>query len=215
MTIRVVVADDHPMYRLGLVAVLNQADDIEVVAEASDGSQLLVAVAQSAPDVVLTDLTMPGMDGLTAMQRIRAITPEPPVIVLSMHEDDGAVFAALRAGASGYLVKGAGSEEILRAVRAVAAGDAVYGSSVARRVLHFHSGRDGAGDDEPFPDLTPREREVLTELATGARNHEIAARLGMSAKTVRNHVSAILLKLQVPDRTAAALRARDAGFSGG
>jgi DNA-binding NarL/FixJ family response regulator len=155
------------------------------------------------------------MDGLTAMQRIRAITPEPPVIVLSMHEDDGAVFAALRAGASGYLVKGAGSEEILRAVRAVAAGDAVYGSSVARRVLDFHSGRDGAGDDEPFPDLTPREREVLTELATGARNHEIAARLGMSAKTVRNHVSAILLKLQVPDRTAAALRARDAGFSGG
>ena len=210
MTIRVVVADDHPMYLLGLAAVLEQADDIHVVARASDGNQLLAAVGRHTPDVVVTDLTMPGLDGFAAIQRLRATTPATGVIVLTMHEDDESVFAALRTGALGYLVKGADSAEIVRSVRAVAAGEAVYGASVARRILAFHSGALGG---DPFPDLTPREREVLGELASGARNHEIAVRLGLSDKTVRNHVSGILMKLQVPDRTAAAIKARDAGIS--
>jgi DNA-binding NarL/FixJ family response regulator len=210
MTIRVVVADDHPMYLLGLAAVLEQADDIHVVARASDGNELLAAVGRHTPDVVVTDLTMPGLDGFAAIQRLRATTPATGVIVLTMHEDDESVFAALRTGALGYLVKGADSAEIVRSVRAVAAGEAVYGASVARRILAFHSGALGG---DPFPDLTPREREVLGELASGARNHEIAVRLGLSDKTVRNHVSGILMKLQVPDRTAAAIKARDAGIS--
>lgn len=210
MTIRVVVADDHPMYLLGLAAVLEQADDIHVVARASDGNELLAAVGRHTPDVVVTDLTMPGLDGFAAIQRLRATTPATGVIVLTMHEDDESVFAALRTGALGYLVKGADSAEIVRSVRAVAAGEAVYGASVARRILAFHSGALGG---DPFPDLTPREREVLGELASGARNHEIAVRLGLSDKTVRNHVSGILMKLQVPDRTAAAIKARDAGIT--
>jgi DNA-binding NarL/FixJ family response regulator len=214
MSIRVVIADDHPMYRLGLGAVLGQAEDLVVVAEAGDGHELLVAVAAHSPDVVLTDLTMPGLGGLEALERLRSSAPDVGVIVLTMHEDDESVFAALRAGARGYLVKGADSAEILRAVRAVAAGDAVYGASVARRILAAHS-QGGNRPADPFPDLTPREREVLEQLAAGARNHQIANHLGMSEKTVRNHVSAILLKLQVPDRTAAALRARDAGIGGG
>ena len=210
MSIRVVVADDHPMYLFGLVAVLDQADDIDVVAQASNGHELLVAVAQHTPDVAVTDLTMPGLDGIAAMRRLRDTAPRTGVIALTMHEDDESVFAALRAGALGYLVKGADSAEIVRAVRAVAAGEAMYGASVARRILAFHSGTLGG---DPFPDLTPREREVLGELAGGARNHEIAARLGLSEKTVRNHVSGVLLKLQVPDRTAAAIKAKDAGIT--
>lgn len=209
MTIRVVLADDHPMYRLGLAAVLGQAEDVEVVGEAVDGNDLLALVERAKPDVVLTDLTMPDLTGVAAMQRLGKSSPDLPVIVLTMHEDDESVLSALRAGARGYVVKGAGSEEILRAVRAVAAGDAVYGASVARRILDLHSGR---AADEPFADLTPREREVLVALSRGLRNHQIAAELSMAEKTVRNHVSAILLKLQVPDRTAAALRAREAGL---
>jgi DNA-binding NarL/FixJ family response regulator len=211
MTIRVVVADDHPMYLLGLAAVLAQAGDIDVVAEARDGHELLASVAQHAPDVAVTDLTMPGLGGIAAMQRLRDTAPGTGVIALTMHEDDESVFAALRAGALGYLVKGADSAEIVRAVRAVAAGEAVYGASIARRILAFHSGTRGG---DPFPDLTPREREVLGELARGSRNRDIAASLGLSEKTVRNHVSGILLKLQVPDRTAAAIKAKDAGITG-
>lgn len=211
MIIRVVVADDHPMFRLGLTAVLDQAEGIAVVAEAADGNELLAAVAEHEPDVVLTDLTMPGLDGVAAITRLGTASPGVGVIVLTMHEEDQYVVAALRAGARGYLVKGAGSDEILRAVRAVAAGDAVYGASVARQILGLHSGSP-TSSATPFPELTPREREVLEELAQGSRNSRIAARLGMSEKTVRNHVSAILLKLQVPDRTAAALKARDAGI---
>ena len=143
-----------------------------------------------------------------------ALQPDVAILVLTMHEDDAHVFAALRAGARGYLVKGADGEEITRAVLAVAGGDAVYGGSVARRIVDFYAGGGAADSAEQraFPDLTPRERDVLGLLAEGCRNHEIGRRLEMSEKTVRNHVSQILSKLQVPDRTAAALRARDAGL---
>ncbi|WP_353953432.1 response regulator transcription factor [Knoellia sp. S7-12] len=213
MTLRVVLADDHPMYRFGLAAVLTQSEDIDVVASVGDGSELLRAVAEYAPDVVITDLTMPGLDGVTATQQLLAADPGLPVLVLTMHEDDEHVFAALRAGARGYLVKGADGSEILGAVRTVALGGAVYGGSVARRIVTFYAGE---GEVSPtaraFPLLTPREREVLELVAVGCRNHEIARRLSMSEKTVRNHVSQVLTKLQAPDRTAAALRARDAGL---
>lgn len=214
MTLRIVVADDHPMYRFGLTAVLNQAEGVEVVASVGDGAALVAAVAEHAPDLVLTDLAMPDIDGVTATRQLLGARPELPIIALTMHEDDEHVFAALRAGARGYLVKGADGEEILRAVRAVAGGDAVYGGSVARRIVAFYAGSDTkTATERAFPDLTPRERDVLELLALGCRNHEISRRLAMSEKTVRNHVSQVLSKLRVPDRTAAALKARESGIS--
>lgn len=212
MTIRVVLADDHPMYRYGLGALLAQVEGVELVATVGTGSELLAAVDQHRPDVVVTDLSMPDLDGVAATRALVRQHPALGVLVLTMHEDDEHVFAALRAGASGYLVKGADGDEIARAVFAVANGDAVYGGSVARRIVAFYSGgADQSPTERAFPELTPREREVLELLAAGCRNHEIARQLGMSEKTVRNHVSQVLLKLQVPDRTAAALKAREAG----
>ncbi len=216
MSVRVVLADDHPMYRYGVTAILEQHDSVHVAASVGDGEALLTAVVEHTPDVVVTDLSMPGLDGVTACRRLAALQPGVAILVLTMHEDDAHVFAALRAGARGYLVKGADGDEITRAVLAVAGGDAVYGGSVARRIVDFYAGDatdapDAAGQ-RAFPGLTPRERDVLTLLADGCRNHEIGRRLEMSEKTVRNHVSQILAKLQVPDRTAAALRARDAGL---
>jgi DNA-binding NarL/FixJ family response regulator len=201
------------MYRYGLTAILDQAVDVDVVATVSDGAALLQAVSDHAPDVVITDLSMPDLDGVTATRRLLQARPSLGVLVLTMHEDDEHVFAALRAGARGYLVKGADGEEIVRAVRALADGDAVYGGSVARRIIAFYAGSAVEPASQVFPELTPREREVLELLASGCRNHEIARRLGMSEKTVRNHVSQVLMKLQVPDRTAAALKARESGFA--
>jgi DNA-binding NarL/FixJ family response regulator len=213
MTLRLVLADDHPMYRYGLSAVLDQADSVDVVASVGDGEALVSAVLEHEPDVVITDLSMPSLDGVAATRRLLELRPALPVLVLTMHEDDEHVFTALRAGALGYLVKGSDGEEILRAVHSVASGEAVYGASVARRIVSFYAGRsESSAAERAVPDLTPRELEVLEVLATGARNHEIARRLGMSEKTVRNPVSQVLAKLQVPDRTAAALRAREAGL---
>jgi DNA-binding NarL/FixJ family response regulator len=201
------------MYLYGLAAILEQAESVEVVARVGTGHELVQAAAEHRPEVVVTDLSMPDLDGVETTRLLLRAQPELAVLVLTMHEDDEHVFAALRAGARGYLVKGAGGEEIVRAVVAVASGDAVYGGPVARRIVAFFA---GAGDESPsvraFPDLTPREREVLDLLAIGCRNHEIARRLVMSEKTVRNHVSQVLLKLHVPDRTAAAIRAREAGL---
>jgi DNA-binding NarL/FixJ family response regulator len=212
---RVVIADDHPMFRFGLRAVLDDADQIEVVAEASSGRTLIDLVAEYNPDVVITDLAMPDFDGATATRQLHIHIPTLPVLVLTMHDDDESVFNALRAGAAGYLLKGAEGPDIVRAVLSVAAGEAVYGPAVARRIVAFYSGAPQSYAAQAFPDLTPRERDVLDLLATGARNHEIARRVGLSEKTVRNHISAVLLKLQVPDRTAAATKARDAGLGRG
>jgi DNA-binding NarL/FixJ family response regulator len=210
--VRVVLADDHPMYRYGLRAVLNAASEIEVVGEAASGRELLAVVASAQPAVVLTDLAMPDVDGVTATRRLAAAHPGVAVLVLTMHDDDESVFGAMRAGARGYLLKGTDGPDLVRAVLAVAAGDAVYGPSVARRIVAFYSGGSEPYAAAAFPELTARERQVLDLLATGVRNREIARRLFLSEKTVRNHVSAVLLKLQAPDRTAAALRARDAGL---
>ena len=210
--VTVVLADDHPMFRYGLRAMLDDAPEIEVVGEAASGRILLEVVAATHPDVVLTDLSMPDLDGAAATRQLLARHTNLGILILTMHDDDESVFAALRAGARGYLLKGAEGPELIRAVLAVAAGDAVYGAAVARRIVAFYSGAHQRYAAQVFPELTPRERDVLDLLATGARNHEIARRLELSEKTVRNHISTLLLKLQVPDRTTAAARARDAGL---
>jgi DNA-binding NarL/FixJ family response regulator len=209
--IRVVVADDHPMVRYGIAAVLAESDRVELVGEATDGAELVRLVAQLQPEVVLTDLAMPGTGGLEALRVLHRDHPDVAVLVLTMHADDESVFAALRAGARGYLVKGADGSELVRAVESLAAGEAVYGAAVAARIVSFYTGADDYAV-KAFPALTDRERDVLELVAAGLRNGAIAQRLGLSEKTVRNHVSNVLVKLQVPDRTSAALKARDAGL---
>ena len=210
--IRVVVADDHPVFRYGLMAVLDGTDGIQTVGEAEDGDRLLELVALERPDVVITDLQMPGLDGVAATRELLALAPGTGVLVLTLHDDDASVVAALRAGALGYLVKGADRAEIVRAVQAVAAGEAVYGPSVAQRIVGFYTGVQERYSAQVFPQLTNREREVLDLVAAGCGNHAIAARLHLSEKTVRNNLSALLLKVGVPDRAALVAAARDAGL---
>ena len=210
--LRVLLADDHPMVRYGIAAVLAGTESVVVAGEAADGRALLDLALAEPPDVVLTDLAMPGMGGVELIAALRAALPHVPVLVLTMHANDEAVFAALRAGARGYLIKGADGAELVRAIESVAAGEAVYGPEVANRIIGFFTGTPDAYAAQAFPDLTDRERDVLELMAVGLRNHAIAERLALSEKTVRNHVSSVLLKLQVPDRTAAALKAREAGL---
>jgi DNA-binding NarL/FixJ family response regulator len=210
--VRVVLADDHPMVRYGITAVLADAPEVEVVGEAADGAELLTVVAEHRPDVVVTDLDMPGVDGVEATRRLRASYPDLPVLVLTLHDEDESLFAALRAGARGYLLKGADRAELVRAILSVASGEAVYGAAVASRIVAFFTGAQQEYASQVFPELTDRERDVLGLIAGGKRNSEIATALGLSDKTVRNHVSNVLLKLQVPDRTAAALKARESGL---
>ncbi|MBM7807894.1 DNA-binding NarL/FixJ family response regulator [Geodermatophilus bullaregiensis] len=210
MTVRVVLADDHPMYRFGLRAVLDASPEVDVVGEAANGAELLAQVARCSPDVVLTDLSMPTLSGTAAIDELTRRRPGLGILVLTMHEDDASLLGALRAGARGYLLKGADRDEIVRAVLAVAGGDALYGGAVARRVADALTGT--ATRTPAFPELTGREREVLELLAAGLPTGQIARRLGLSDKTVRNHVSAVLTKLQVPDRAAAVSRAREAGM---
>ena len=211
MGVRVLVADDHPAYRAGLQLMLDATEGLEVVAEADTGARAVDLAAETAPDVVVMDLRMPDLDGIEATRRLLLAAPDTGVVVLTMLEDDESVFAAMRAGARGYLLKDAEQEDIVRAVRAVAAGDALFGPSVARRVMeHFASARDPARD--AFPTLTEREREVLRLIAAGKGNAAIAHELVVSLKTVRNHVSNVFAKLQVADRATAIVKARDAGF---
>lgn len=211
-SVRIVIADDHPMFRYGLAAALATCDEVEIVGEAADGSQLLDVVDHGNPDVVITDLAMPALDGTAATIAILARHPHVAVLVLTMHEDNQALLGALRAGARGYLLKGADRTEIIRAVLAVASGEAVYGAAIARRITDFFTGAQGDRAASAFPDLTDRERQVLDLVAAGCGNHEIARRLALSEKTVRNHVSSILLKLRARDRAAAVAKARDAGL---
>jgi DNA-binding NarL/FixJ family response regulator len=213
--VRVVVADDHPVFRDGLQVTLDDEPDISVVAAVSDGEAAVAEALRHRADVVLMDLRMPGGGGVAATARIAVERPATNVIVLTMCDDDDSVFAALRAGARGYLLKEAESNDILRAVRAVAGGEAVFGPRIADRVIAFFSTaglRGGAAT--PFPQLTDREREVLDLVARGCDNPTIARRLFLSEKTVRNHVSACLTKLQVASRAEAVALARDAGLGG-
>ena len=209
---RVVIADDHPVFRRGLARLLSTAPGIDLVAEAADGAQAVDAVRAHRPDVAVLDLTMPRMTGLQAAATIARELPDVGILVLTMSEDDATVWAVLRAGARGFVLKSADEDAILRAVRAVAEGELVVGPGVAQRVRGFFDRPVPSALETSFPGLTARERAVLEQLAEGASNAVIAGRLGLTAKTVRNYVSAILVKLQVADRAAAMERARQAGI---
>lgn len=208
-SIRVVVADDHPIVRDGLTALLRSIPGFDVVGVAATGRDAVREVVLTKPDVAVLDLRMPDLDGFAATRQIAKAAPSVAVLVLTMFEDDDSVFAAMRAGAAGYLVKGAEQEHIVRAIRSVAAGEAVFGPGVAQRVLGFFRAAPAA---DPFPELSAREREILDLLAGGLSNAAIGHRLGVAAKTVANNVSTIFTKLRVADRKQAMVRARDAGL---
>ena len=209
--IRVLVADDHAGFRSGLAALLGTQAGLKLVGEARDGAEAVARTLELQPDVVLMDLGMPGMDGVTATRRIRESSPHVAVLVLTMAAGDDAVFDALRAGARGYLLKGADRAELRRAIEAVAAGEAIFGPEVARRLMqHFTAAPPSPAS--PFPELSEREAEILELIARGLANQPIADRLGIAQKTVRNHVSNIFGKLEVRDRAEAVVRAREGGM---
>jgi DNA-binding NarL/FixJ family response regulator len=212
--ITVVLADDHPAFRSGLRFMLAQSPGVEVVGEAADGHDVVRLARELTPDVVVMDVNMPGMNGIDATRQIVAEQPHIGVLVLTMLEDDESVFQAMRAGARGYLLKGADQDDIERAVAAVARGEAIFGPDLARRIADFFAAGGPASPtpDVAFPELSEREREVLSLVADGLTNPEIARRIFLSPKTVRNHVSNIFTKLQVADRAHAIVRARDAGL---
>jgi DNA-binding NarL/FixJ family response regulator len=210
--IRIVLADDHPVYRDGLRALIDRSPDLELVGEAATGSEAVAIVADSQPGVVLMDIRMPGMSGIEATRQILETQPETRILVLTMSEDDDSLFAAMRAGARGYLPKDANSEDLVRAIRAVAVGDVIFGESIATRLQSFFRGDRGRAASDPFPELTDREDEVLELIARGQSNAEIARRLQISDKTVRNHVANVFNKLHVADRSQAIVRAREAGL---
>jgi DNA-binding NarL/FixJ family response regulator len=207
--VRVLVVDDHPVFRLGMVALLGSLSGITVVGEAGTLAEARAAADELLPDVVVMDLQLPDGSGITGTRDVVHAHPGTGVLVVTMLDDDDAVFAAMRAGARGYLVKGAGQVEIERAVRAVADGEFILGQAVARRAASLFASRPA---EAAFPELTDREHEVLDLLARGLDNHVIARRLEVSEKTVRNHVSNVFTKLQVPDRSRAIVKAREAGL---
>jgi DNA-binding NarL/FixJ family response regulator len=209
---RVLVADDHPTFRRGLGALLDSLPDIDLVGEAADGHAAVAMTAKLLPDVVVMDLNMPGLNGVEATRQIVAANPDVAVLVLTMLDEDESVFAAMRAGARGYVVKGADTADVIRALESISHGDAVFGPAVASRVLSYLTRPLSARDPILFPELSEREREVLQLLARGLPNSQIAQTLVVSPKTVRNHVSNIFTKLQVRDRAEAIDRARNAGL---
>jgi len=208
--IRILIADDHPLFRDGISALLDSIPITQVVGEAGSGDQAVALAADLAPDVILMDVKMPGMNGIEATRAILAANPKVAILIVTMFEDDDTVFAAMRAGARGYILKGASQDDMLHAISAVSAGGAVFGPGIAQRLLGFFAAPRPA--PQLFPELTDREREILAMIARGLTNIEIAETLVVSLKTVQNHVSNIFGKLQIVDRGQAALRARDAGL---
>src|ERR687890_636433 len=210
--IRILIADDHSLFRYGLKAMLARAGGFEVVGEAATGEGAVEKAAEARPDIVLMDIQMPKMNGIEATRRVVEADPGVGVVMLTMFGDDDSVFAAMRAGARGYVLKGADAEEVLNVVGAVAAGEAHFGPEIAERLMGFFSAPKPAPPSEAFHELTAREVEVLDLIARGRSNTEIAGRLYVSPKTVRNHISNIFTKLQVADRAHAIVRAREAGL---
>jgi len=211
--IRVLIADDHPVFRFGLRTLLKADPLLAVVGEATTGEEAIAQVSELAPDVILMDLNMPGMNGIEAIQFILADHPRVYILVLTMFDDDDSVFAAMRAGARGYLLKGTEGGETLQAIHVVSTGEAIFSPAIARRLMQYFGAPPLPGPSQPFPDLTEREREILALIAQGYTNQAIAERLVISPKTVRNHISSIFSKLQVTSRLEAIIRAKDAGMS--
>jgi DNA-binding NarL/FixJ family response regulator len=210
--LRILIADDHTLVRSGMRALLQTEEDLEVVGEAATGEQVVTMATTLQPDVIVMDLRMPGISGIEATRRILHSNPAIRILVVTLLEEDDTLFAALRAGARGYVLKEASEVEVLRAIRAVGEGEAIFSASMAQRLVGFFAAPRQATSSLPFPDLTEREREVLTLMAQGYSNSEIAQQLVIGQKTVRNYISSIFSKLQVADRAQAVIRAREAGL---
>ncbi len=214
-SIRVLVADDHPVFRRGMRAILGAEPDTELVGEATDGEEAIARALELRPDVILMDLNMPRVTGVEATQRILEAAPDTAILMLTMFEDDKSIFAAMRAGAHGYVLKGADGVQTLRAIRAVASGESIFSPSITRRLTEYFATPERERETASariFPNLTERERDILDLIAEGYTNTAIASRLYLSPKTVRNYVSNIFTKLQVADRAQAIVRAREAGL---
>jgi DNA-binding NarL/FixJ family response regulator len=210
--LRVLIADDHPVFRHGLRTLLGTTADIEVVGEATSGEEAIALAETLRPDAVLMDVKMPGLNGIEATRRLTQAVAGLRVLMVTMFEDDASVFAAMRAGARGYVLKDAEKDDLLRAIRAVGQGEAIFSPAIATRVLDYFANAGRTVPRDVFPMLTERERDILHLLAQNRSNAEIAQATGLSAKTVSNYVSSILAKLQVADRAQAILRAREAGL---
>ena len=213
--IRVLIVDDHEPFRQGLRTLLSSLAGIEVIGEAVNGEEAVQLTEKYQPDVILMDIQMPGINGIEATRLIHQSSPHIGIIVLTMFEDDDSVFASMRAGARGYLLKGADQSEILRAIQSVNSGEALFGPGIARRLINFFTNINPSQGERAFPELTDREHEVLNLIAGGLSNSDISHKLVISHKTVRNHVSNIFSKLQIVDRAQAIIRARDAGMGTG
>ena len=213
--VRVLIADDHPVFRFGIRALLEATHDMTVVGEATSGNEVIALAGELHPDIILMDVRMPGINGIDATRRILHTRPQVRVLVVTMFEDDSSVFAAMRAGARGYVLKEATNEEIVQAIRTVGNGGAIFSPSIATRLIAFFAQSHFSIPKTIFPELTDREREILDLLARGQSTTELGNRLGLSSKTISNYISNILTKLQVTDRAEAIVRARDAGLGEG
>jgi DNA-binding NarL/FixJ family response regulator len=214
--LRVLIADDHPLFRHGIAALLSATPDLEVVGEATSGEEAIRLADSLQPDVILMDIRMPGVNGIEATRQIQHASPHIRILIVTMFEDDASVFTAMRAGARGYLLKDAQKADMLAAIRAVGRGEAMFSPAIAARLIDYFAGlHPASAPPQAFPELTEREREILTLIAQGRNNTEIANRLVLSPHTVRNYVSNVFSKLQVADRAQAIIRAREAGLGQG
>lgn len=209
---RILIVEDHPMFRDGLQKMLETVEEFNVVGEAASGEAAVELAEQLKPNIILMDINLPKMSGIEATKRIVPTNPDIGILVLTMYDDDSSVFAAMRAGARGYLLKEANRNEIVRAIQAVSEGEAIFSPAIARRMMFYFEAKLKVTQVDVFPQLTEREREVLDHIAKGKNNAEIANKLGLNQKTVRNHVSNILSKLQASDRAHAIIMAREAGL---